>query len=50
MSDGGSIQAKAITGVYEETGNGSIEEKPIRPFYRKTVDVGPIRGEAMAGL
>ena len=50
MSDGGCIQAKAITGLYEKTGNGCIEEKPIPPFYRKTVDVGSIRGEAMAGV
>ena len=46
-------------GLYEETGNGSIGEKPIRPVYRKIIDVGLfeknadngcIRGEAMAGL
>ena len=59
MSDSGRIEAKAITGVYEETSNGSIGEKPIRPFYRKIVDVGClekrtnngcIRGEVMSDL
>ena len=59
MSDGGCIQAKAITGLYEETGNGSIGEKLIRPVYREIVDGGSlgeqadngcIRGEVMAGL
>ena len=48
-----------ITGLYEETGNGSIGEKPIRPVYREIVDNvrleekannGCIQGEAMAGL
>ena len=45
MSDGGCIQAKAITGVYEETGNGSVVEKPIRTFYRKIVDNGLLERE-----
>ena len=40
MSDGGSIQAKAITVVYEETGNGSIGEKPISPIYRRPLRTG----------
>ena len=59
MSDGGRIQAKAITGVYEETGNGSRGERLIRPVYRETVDGGlleekadngSIQGEAMSDL
>ena len=58
-ADSGLIQAKAITGLYEETGNGFIGEKPIRPVYREIVDGGLleekadngcIRGEVMAGL
>ena len=58
-ADNGLIQAKARTGVYEETGNGCIGEKPIRPVYRAIVDGGRleekddngcIRGEAMAGV
>ena len=48
-----------ITGLYEETGNGSIGEKPIRPVYREIVDNGRleekannwyIQGEAVAGV
>ena len=31
-ADNGLIQAKAITGVYEETGYGLIGERLIRPF------------------
>ena len=59
MSDGGLIQAKVITGVYEETGNGSTGERLIRPVYRETVDGGRlekkddngrIQGEVMAGV
>ena len=59
MSDGGCIQAKAITGVYEETGNGLRGERLIRPVYMEIVDGGCleertdngcIQGEAMAGL
>ena len=59
MSDGGCIQAKAITGLYEETSNGLIGERQIRPVYREIVDNGRleekanngcIQGEAMAGL
>ena len=58
-ADNGPIQAKVITGVYEETGNGSIGERLIRPVYREIVedgslgeqaDNGCIRGEAMAGV
>ena len=40
MSDGGCIQAKAITGVYEENSNGSIGEKPIRPVYSRPLMAG----------
>ena len=59
MSDGGRIQAKAITGLYEgELVTGLQGEKPIRPVYRQSLDDGCldekgnnglIRGEAMAG-
>ena len=57
--DNGSIQAKAITGLYEETGKGRTGKRPIRHFYREIVDVGLleektdngcIRGAVMAGL
>ena len=30
-SNDGCIQAKAISGLYEETGNRSLDEKPNRP-------------------
>ena len=59
MSDGGCIQAKAITDLYEETGNGCIGKRLIRPVYREIVedgslgeqaDNGSIRGEAMSDL
>ena len=41
MSDGGCIQAKAITGLYEgKLVTGLQGERQIRPFYRKTVDDG----------
>ena len=59
MSDGGCIQAKAITGVYEETSNGLRGERLTRPVYTEIVDGGcleektdngSIQEKAMAGL
>ena len=51
MSDGGSIQAKAITGLYEgETGNGRIGRRPIRLAYRKETDNGCLQRKAVTGL
>ena len=49
MSDGGRIQAKARTGVYEETGNRCIGEKPIRPVYRETIEGGSLGEQADNG-
>ena len=49
MSDGGRIQAKAITGVYEETGNGSRGERLIRHVRRENVDGGLLEKKADNG-
>ena len=58
-ADCGLIQREAITGLYEETGNGRIGERLIRPFYRETIDIGRleekhdngcIQKESMAGV